>query len=169
MQLRRAVPGDEPSVAEVHVRSWQVAYRGLLPDAYLDALRPAERARCYTFSAEEQEAPETLVALGDDETVCGFATHGRSRDAGMERAGELYALYVHPDWWGRGAGRSLIGEARARMRERGSSEATLWVLDGNERAQRFYRLDGWDATGETRRAEVHGLVVDELRYRRPLL
>ena len=43
VELRRAVPGDENEVAEVHVRSWQVAYRGLLPDAYLDALRPAGR------------------------------------------------------------------------------------------------------------------------------
>ena len=169
VELRRAVPGDEPGVAEVHVRSWQAAYRGLLPDAYLDALQPAERAARYTFAVEDPGAPETVVAV-DGGTISGFATIGTPRDGdapGM-RTGELFALYVHPDRWDRGVGRELIGDARARLHARGSATAILWVLAGNARAQRFYRLDGWSHSGETRREEVHGLLLDELRYRRAL-
>ena len=167
MEIRRAVPGDENAVAEVHVRSWQAAYRGLLPDPYLDALRPADRAARYSFSAEGPAVPVTIVAV-DGKTVVGFATVGPCRDAGLESAGELYALYVHPDWWARGVGRRLIGEGRLQLVQRGSSEAILWVLAGNERAQRFYRLDGWRGTDETRREDVHGITVEEVQYRREL-
>ena len=49
-----------------------------------------------------------------------------------------------------------------------SLDAVLWVLIGNERAKRFYRLDGWIPDGQRRDEEVHGITVDELRYRRPL-
>jgi len=49
MLLRPAQPADAAAVARVHVRSWQVAYRGLLPDEYLDGLQPEDRAPHYTF------------------------------------------------------------------------------------------------------------------------
>jgi GNAT superfamily N-acetyltransferase len=167
VELRRAVPGDENEVAEVHVRSWQVAYHGLLPAAYLDALRPADRAARYSFADVDPDAPETTVAV-DRDTICGFAAVGPHRGSDTDGTGEIYAIYVHPDWWHLGVGRRLIGKARERLIARGSSDAILWVLVGNERAERFYRLDGWTNTGRTRREEVHGLTVDEVQYRRPL-
>ena len=104
MFLRRAEPGDEDAVARVHVRSWQVAYRGLLPDDYLDRLAPADRAARYTFAEAGPRSPRTTVAVGED-GICGFATTGPSRDDDKSGAGELYAIYVHPDWWNRGVGR----------------------------------------------------------------
>jgi GNAT superfamily N-acetyltransferase len=167
MLLRRAEPGDEPVVAEVHVRSWQVAYRGLLPDAYLDALDPAAWAKRYTFDQTGPERPVTTVAIVDG-AIRGFATAGTCRDDEARPAGELYAIYVHPDWWGSGMGRALIGDARRRLESLGYQRAVLWVLAGNERAQRFYRRDGWNGDGSGRRDEVHGITVDELRYRRAL-
>jgi GNAT superfamily N-acetyltransferase len=100
--------------------------------------------------------------------ICGFATIGRCRDPDLSNAGELYAIYVHPDLWHRGVGRALINDARRRMAEQGFSEAVLWVLVGNERAECFYRTDGWEADGQRRRQEVQGITVDEIRYTRPL-
>lgn len=167
MLLRRAEVGDEPAVAAVHVRSWQVAYRGLLPDAYLDALDPAARAKRYTFGRTGPGRPVTTVAVADG-VIRGFATAGPCRDDDARSAGELYAIYVHPDWWGSGTGRALIGAARGRLESLGYQQAVLWVLAGNERAQRFYRKDGWSGDGSARRDEVQGIVLDELRYRRPL-
>ena len=86
----------------------------------------------------------------------------------MFSAGELYGIYVHPDWWNRGVGRILINDARDRLARLGFDEAVLWVLDGNVRAERFYDKDGWRPDGQRRLAEVHGITVDELRYLRPL-
>jgi len=44
----------------------------------------------------------------------------------------------------------------------------LWVLAGNVRAERFYRLDHWTADGHRRSDEVWGVAVNELRYQRTL-
>ena len=167
LTVRAAEPTDALEVAEVHVRSWQAGYRGLLPDDYLDGLRPEERATRYTFGQSPSDAPETIVALGGG-SICGFATTGQARDGGQRRVGELLALYVDPAHWGLGIGRTLVHEARSRLSERGFDDAILWVLAGNERAERLYRADGWVADGERRRQEIWGVMADEVRYRRTL-
>jgi GNAT superfamily N-acetyltransferase len=82
--------------------------------------------------------------------------------------GELLALYVDPGSWGKGIGRRLLVEARARLAGRGFVEAILWVLAGNERAERFYRVDGWRPDGARRHDEIWGVTADEVRYRRAL-
>jgi ribosomal protein S18 acetylase RimI-like enzyme len=165
LRVREAEPADALEVAQVHVRSWQAAYRGLLPDAYLDALRPEERAARYTFGRASRDGPATFVAI-QDEAIRGFATIRRS-DSERE-VGEVVALYVDPGCWGLGLGKRLIEEARRRLEERGFDEAILWVFAGNERAERFYRRDGWAREGARRLDEVWGITVDEVRYRRTL-
>lgn len=154
-------------VAEVHVRAWQHAYRGRMPDEYLDALRPEDRAREYTFGRSTGEGPETIVALEHD-VVRGFAATGPAEGGADRGLGELLAIYVDPAAWGRGIGRCLIADARTRLAERGFHQAILWVLRGNERAERFYRADGWHCDGGTRQEVVWGTAVDEVRYRREL-
>lgn len=153
--------------ASIHVRAWQQAYRRLLPDDYLDALRPEDRARRYRFGDPDPRQPATVVAVLDD-VIRGFATTGPSPDEDLPDAGMLHALYVDPDSWGHGLGRALIAEAKARMKGLGFEQAALWVLVGNERAQRFYAADGWQPDGTRRLQHVWGVTVDEVRYRRAL-
>jgi GNAT superfamily N-acetyltransferase len=167
MMLRRAEPVDALAVAGVHVRAWQAAYRGLLPDDYLDALRPEDRAARYTFAELSPDRPLTIVA-SDAQTICGFATIGPSHADELPRTGELYALYVDPDRWGTGVGRALIKAARENLMDQAFDVASLWVLAGNERAERFYRIDGWTPDGSRREDEVWGVSVDEVRYCRAL-
>lgn len=78
MLLRDAAPGDEPAVARVHVRSWQVAYRGIVPTRYLEAMRPEDRASRYMFGRSAESDPQAILAL-EEERVVGFATVGPSR------------------------------------------------------------------------------------------
>ena len=130
MFLRAAQPADAIAVAKVHVRSWQIAYRGLLPDEYLDGLRPEDRAQSYTFGDPDPLLPASVVAV-EGRDICGFATTGPSRDEDRLGTGELLALYVDPDRWGVGIGRALIREARARLAQQGFDKASLWVLVGN--------------------------------------
>jgi ribosomal protein S18 acetylase RimI-like enzyme len=164
LKLRPARPEDAAEVAGVHVRSWQSGYRGLLPDAYLDGLRPEDRAGRYAFAAADPNSPSTVVA-SQDGVICGFVTTGPSPDPDVLGGGEVLALYVDPDAWGRGVGRRLLARARMELGRRGGTEAALWVLVGNDRAQRFYRADGWWPDGAARRVEVWNITVDEIRYR----
>lgn len=166
LTLRLATPSDALAVATVHVRAWQGGYRGLIADQYLDSLRAEDRAPRYTFGSADPNAPETVVAEVDG-VVRGFATIGPCGELGPE-IGELLALHVDPLAWGTGAGRALIADARARLVARGFTEAVLWVLVGNERAQRFYRIDGWRPEDVKRTVEIWGVEIFDERFRRPL-
>jgi GNAT superfamily N-acetyltransferase len=167
MFLRPAQPADAMAVARVHVRSWQVGYRDLLPAEYLAALRPEDRAQRYTFGSSDSNRPYTLVAVAR-ENICGFVSVARASDADVPQAGLLAALYVDPDHWAQGIGRALLLAARTRLVELGFQQAVLWVLAGNTRAQRFYEQDGWVRDGEQRTESLWGVMVDDVRYRRQL-
>ena len=155
------------AVARVHVRSWQVAYRTLLPQEYLNQLHPADRAQRYDFTHQDQRRPHTIVAI-EGEEICGFATTMPSRDDDLPEHGELCALYVDPERWGHGIGAALIQAARVRLMQFGFQNALLWVMHGNTRAARFYEIDGWVADGKRRTDTVWGMNVEEVRYRREL-
>jgi GNAT superfamily N-acetyltransferase len=167
MLLRPAEPEDAIAVARVHVRSWQVAYRTLLPDDYLDQLRPEDRADRYDFASTDPRKPQTIVAV-EGGHIRGFATTMPSREPDLKDQGELCALYVDPDHWSRGIGVVLVSDARRRLSELGFRSAMLWVLAGNARADRFYRIDGWAPDGTRRTDSMWGATVDEVRYQRKL-
>jgi ribosomal protein S18 acetylase RimI-like enzyme len=167
MLIRAAEPDDALGVARVHVRAWQVGYRHLLPDDYLARLRPEERAQRYDFANRDLQRPKTLVAA-EDGAIRGFATIAPARDADMPGCGELCALYVDPECWGRGLGRALLAIAQEHLAERGYRQAVLWLLAGNIRAERLYRAGGWEPDGQARTERIWDIAVDEIRYRRPL-
>ncbi len=155
------------AVARVHVQSWQAAYRTLLPDDYLDQLRAEDRAQKYDFASVDPLKPRTIIAA-EQGLICGFATTAPSRDSDLPDHGELCALYVHPERWGRGIGMALVSAARASLFELGFRNAFLWVLAGNVRAERFYRIDQWAPDGQRRTDSVWGISVNEIRHQRDL-
>lgn len=168
MEIRPAVPEDALAVARVHVQSWQAAYRGLLPDEYLDALRPEDRAPRYDFTRASPETPYTLIAVEADE-VLGFATTMPSRDESLADYGELSALYVAPKHWRKGIGTMLTAAAIRYLISCGYRDALLWILAGNAQAEHFYQKDGWRPDGVRRSETIWDITVDELRYVRRLM
>ncbi|MGG7570562.1 GNAT family N-acetyltransferase [Streptomyces sirii] len=170
---------DIDAVAAVRVRGWQAAYRGLMPQAYLDAMSvaaDAERRRSW-FGRRPPEVSD-LVAERDGEIV-GWISVGPARDPGLtpeptaapaaERpAGEVYALYLSPGVIGTGVGRSLLAAGTARPRASGFRTLYLWVLRDNARARRFYERAGFVPDGAEEAYEVGGSSVPEVRYWRPL-
>jgi len=168
MLLRPAEPADALAVARVHVRAWQVAYRNLLPDDYLNSLKPEDRAQRYTFGGTDPREPMTTVAVDERGTIRGFATTCAARDADVPGHGELAAIHVDPDCWGRGVGVALLASARAFLLDSGFRRAILWVLVGNTRAERFYVKDGWTPDGTQRTDTVWGVQVNDQRYQRTL-
>lgn len=167
MNLRPAVPDDAMAVARVHVRAWQAAYRGLMPEDYLAGLRAEERAQRYDFANQDPARPRTLVAVEAD-TVLGFATTSPARDEDAGGQGELCALYVEPDCWGRGIGGALAVAARNDLYRLRFRTAVLWVAAGNARAERFYRADGWTRDGSQRARQIWNVSVNTVRYNRVL-
>ncbi|MEU5012061.1 GNAT family N-acetyltransferase [Streptomyces sp. NPDC021749] len=170
---------DIEAVSAVRVRGWQTAYRGLIPQAYLDGMSvaaDAERRRSW-FGRRSPEVVD-LVAESAGEVV-GWTSVGPARDpdvapgaeelpAPRPTAGELFALYVAPERIGTGVGRALMTAGLDVARQSGYRALYLWVVRGNTRAQRFYERAGFVPDGAEEAYEVGGSSVPELRYRRPL-
>ncbi len=78
--------------------------------------------------------------------------------------GHMARLYVAPDRWGRGIGSALYWAAIGFLREAAFAEATLWVLERNERARSWYEHLGWRPSGE-RKTVYAPAGVEDLRYR----
>jgi GNAT superfamily N-acetyltransferase len=164
MDIRLAHSDDALTVAQIHVRSWQVGYRDLLPADYLHGLRAEDRAARYDLGNRDPSRPVTLVAVDGDD-IWGFATIAQT-DA--PACGELAALYVSPEWWRSGVGSALVAAARQKLLAFGHREAVLWMLSGNTRAEKFYTRDGWVKDGGQRIVSLWGVTVEELRLRRDL-
>ena len=167
--IRPMVLADCDRVAEIRVRGWQSAYRGLIPQSYLDAMsmaRDAERHR--TRFAQGDGSVVNLVAERDGE-VMGWACHGPYRDGEVRTTdAELYAVYVDPRRYGTGIGHALLLEALWNRTALGHDRMYLWVLKDNTRARRFYERAGFEADGTEEPFEADGVSVPEVRYARPL-
>jgi RimJ/RimL family protein N-acetyltransferase len=148
------------------VRAWQAAYRGQMPDAYLDGLRAEDRAEGWARGLARDRSTAPVLVAERDGAVVGVAALGPAEEPTGH--GELYLINLDPGHWGTGAGRALLDAAHQVLAELGYSDAVLWVLPGNRRARRFYERAGWRADGARRTQEVQGVVVDEVRYRRRL-
>ena len=167
--LRLANPSDAHGLAEMHVATWQVAYRGLLPDDFLDGLSVAARAERWQHILTD--SPRQIWVACEDDRIVGFISLGicRDGDALPLVTGEIYGMYVHPDEWRRRIGSALMAQALHALKLLGYVEATLWVLRGNQRARDFYEASGFVPDGAAKiDTNAAGISYDEVRYRRPL-
>ncbi|HEX7247394.1 MAG TPA: GNAT family N-acetyltransferase [Actinomycetota bacterium] len=165
--IRDAVVEDARAIAEVHVRSWRWAYRGQLPDETLDALDVAEREARWRDAASD---PSTIVLVAlEGEAVVGFASAGPAGDdAAPPNTAVVYAVYLDEHAAGRGIGRDLLERTVEAMRAAGSQRASLWVLESNARARRFYEREGWTWDGTRSSHQVQCSNMPIVRYMRDL-
>ncbi len=116
--------------------------------------------------------PNRVFVLAEEDVVAGFAgfaSIGPSRDDdALAGTGELRAIYVDPCHWNRGLGRLLHDHALDALSNDGHRCVTLWVLRTNNRARRFYHRSGWLPDGATKIDTIDSLVLEEIRYHKPL-
>jgi ribosomal protein S18 acetylase RimI-like enzyme len=161
--IRPAGPEDAEDIEQLRVAGWQTAYRGILPDAYLDRMRvDVSRRRAQLAGRPATVVESVAVQTG---AIVGWVVGGHIRDAfrAGPGQGEIYACYVQPEWWGRGVGRLLMTHAVTALAEAGLHDVTLWVLEDNHRARRFYEACGFQPDGTRQLLDIGG-PVPELRY-----
>lgn len=131
-------------MAEVHVATWRSAYRGLLPDDFLAGLSVDDRRGMWERVIPRDDTT-VLVATADDDVI-GLCAAGLPIEEELRSPGtvQLWTLYVMESAWSTGAGRDLWLAAERDLRQRGAERVVLWVLEGNERAIRFYRRAGFE-------------------------
>ena len=140
-RIRVATVADAAGIAEVQVAAWHAAYRGIVPDKLLDGFVFAARYPRWQKNLSEPGSVARTTVLVRENRVVAFASVGPSRDE--PGAGEVWALYAHPDDWRTGAGRALLEDGLAYLAERRLGPVMLWVLAANARAIRFYEAAGF--------------------------
>lgn len=169
LALRPASVADADGIAEVHVRSWQEAYRGLMPQRVLDGLSIAERAAGWERILTETVRSSQTLVVTDGDRVVGWAGYGAARDAEPVGGGELWGIYAHPDAWSTGVGHLLLTAVEQALQDAGHATAYLWVLEGNDRAAAFYERHGWHADDAVKVDHRPGMTLTERRHVKPLV
>lgn len=166
MIIRDACVDDAEDIARVHVAAWRVAYRGIVPDEMMARLSVAVRAD-HARAAISAGPPGRIAVAEIDGEVAGWLRVGPARDPDPPGEVELFALYLAPWAWGRGAGLALLEVAVA------EGATYLWTLEGNARARRFYERHGWTCDGTLREVDLSPVapgtpptLLTEIRYRR---
>ncbi len=159
LTVRAMKPGDDfPAAAQVYVDSWKHAYQGLVPQRYLDKLRPDG------FISLLRADPDANLILEEDGRIIGTAYVSFARDELREGYGEIVSLYLLPDAMGKGHGRRLLQAALDKCRENGLSHAMLWVLSDNHYACHFYERMGLERSGRTKTEAIGGAELPLTEY-----
>lgn len=158
MLIRRMEDSDIEEVSRIYALSWKHAYRGIVPQHYLDSLtdeRWVPRLRNSRFNA--------LVMLEGDKYI-GTSSFGPGRDPDLPGWGEIVSIYLHPDYIGLGYGRKLMQAALDELKSSGFDSVLLWVLRDNAVARAFYEKIGFVESGDKKPIIIGGKELIEVRY-----
>lgn len=163
LRVRRATPNDAEGIARVHVKSWQAAYKGLVPRSMLGALSVEQWSnRWRILLGGRDEKHFALVAEREGEVIGFCAVTLPSREPGTSPGtAEITSLYAAPEVWKEGVGATLLHATMEVLRKACWQEVTLWVFAGNNRARQFYAQFGFQPDGAENRNPDSGL--DEIR------
>jgi ribosomal protein S18 acetylase RimI-like enzyme len=160
IEVRRAKPSDAMAIASTHDEAWRGAYQGIIPGPELEKL-VNRRGPDWWASAIRKGSRIAILVFGD--AVAGYANYGRNRARSLYYDGEVYELYLRPEFQGLGFGRKLFSAARRDLVQSGLQSLVVWALSDNEPAVAFYRRLGGKAVA--RSSEKFGTkVLDKVAY-----
>ena len=149
MIIKRLETKDEIKGKAAHYQAWKEAYVGLVNQDFLDRRTMEMSLQSAQWAFDNGIA--TSIAK-DGERVVGFVDFGHYRLDGLHDAGEVYAIYVLKEYYGKGIGYALMKRAFDALSE--YPQTAVWVLTGNERAIRFYKRCGFEFDGEKKEIEL---------------
>lgn len=139
VNTRRAGKADAHAIARVHDRAWLGAYSGMIPHSALNRMVQRRGAKWWSDAISRRTV---ILVLEMEDQIVGYATIGRNRVSTLPFAGEVYELYLLPEYQGVGLGAHLFLAALGELKRRGLRGAVVWVLEDNIPALRFYRNAG---------------------------
>lgn len=161
INIRKADFTQAGTFAEILCKSWQSAYSGIIPKYILAKFTDVETRRKSLEKWMSGGEAVYLLAYCDD-TPCGACCIGVSRDSNQPESGEVVAIYLLEEYWGRGIGRALMRAALDEIKAMGFESVSLWVLERNTRARRFYEKCGLLPDGASKNSGLGD--ETEIRY-----
>lgn len=160
--IREALPQDAGKISEIYAASWKHAYRGLIPQAYLDNLRNDYWSAAFLEWIEGEKISVSLVCV--ENRPVGAVAYGKSRWNEEEAMGEIISIYIHPDWVSKGYGTKLIRHALARLKKQGYRQCCLWAIQDNLPARRFYEKNGFHCDQREHKMEIMGQTITDVHF-----
>ncbi len=159
MDIRYLSPSDDLlAVSRIYEESWRFAYKGIVPQDYLDSIPTGRWA-----TNLNNPSWHTLLCVEDGRFV-GTGSFSLSRFEQYPGWGEIISVYLLPEYIGRGYGRPLFAAAVAELEKLGCRRQFLWVLEDNARARHFYERAGFFPSGDYLEDSIGGKSLRELRY-----
>ena len=165
--VRGALPDDACEIANVHLNSWREAYKGLLPQDYLDQLPLTFRRRFRFWKsviANSETKERTFAAESEKAGIVGFIAVTPERDEEFKTWGEIGAVYLFQSYQKKGIGLQLIEEAFRYLRAEGFQKAYCWVLENNPTCGFYERAGGYRLENQVKPTEIGGKKVREFAY-----
>jgi GNAT superfamily N-acetyltransferase len=141
--IRKALPGDAYDYTLCHIACWQAAYRGIVPDEFLNKMPAEAERRTERFRQSLSGHDREFYCVMNENRMVGRLIFGKSRDEDKSEAGEIDAIYLIKEFWGKGHGKEMLDFAMKRLKSMGYSEVILWTLEENSRGRRFYEKHGF--------------------------
>lgn len=138
-ETRRAMPEDAGAISNVHLESWKNAYSGMVPHAALSRM-VNRRGDDWWEMAIRRSTIILVIEVGDE--IAGYATLGPNRVSTLPFEGEVYEIYLKPEYQGIGLGTKLFGDAKRELKRRGYRGLVVWSLSDNDTALSFYANAG---------------------------
>jgi RimJ/RimL family protein N-acetyltransferase len=155
--LRKTLPQDAYDVTDCVIACWQTAYRGIVPDSYLDNLHTEREERAERFRKYQENPDLDAYCVMLENKMVGFLTINK-------KDGEIWAIYLLDEVRSKGYGTEILNFAIDELKNMGHEIIVLWVFEENHKARRFYERNGFRFDGAKRENDKYGKMLVQIRY-----
>jgi len=148
--IRKALSEDVYDYTKCHISIWQSAYKGIVPDDYLDnmSLEIEQRVEKYKSTLSNPGYCEYYCVMLSSKMIGFIAMNPCTR--------EIWAIYLSDEFWGNGYGQEMLDFSINKLKQIGQGEISLWVFENNGRARRFYEKNDFKFNGSRRKVDWYG-------------
>lgn len=162
MEIRKATLDDVKDISRIHALSWKLAYKGIIPQAYLDELK--EDFWVSAFATWIKDNVFSVQLILENGSAVGCVAYGKSRDKCLPNWGEIVSVYLLPEYFSKGYGSKLLESALLDLIQSGYQNSNLWVLKENQRARHFYEKNKLQCNKDECICEIMGEKLTDIRY-----
>lgn len=149
---------DRNLISKIYEDSWKFAYRGIIPQKYLDEIPKGHWNKSFDISGWK-----SVVCILNG-TYIGTSSFSKSRFDKYPDSGEIISIYFLPKYMRNGYGNKLLDFVINELKKQEFKEVFLWVLEGNIGARQFYENYGFEFDGDYIDDNIGGKELKEVRY-----
>ncbi len=153
--VRKARLSDIQEIALIHVQSWKSAFKGLMPDRYINSYTLVDRETEWLSILDS--GSESVIIAEENNKLVGFLSFSKNVNFLY-----LSKLYLCPSIYGKGVGCLLMKQLESDAQLACIDLIRLYVLDSNQSAIKFYSKQGFEFGDGFESEEFEGETIIDL-------